>query len=221
MENQLGKFTPKLGTFSPPLHELLSTKRTWLWNPPQQDAFEKLKQELVQPTVLTLYDPNAELKVSADASAYGLGVVLLQKTDLSAGWRAVAYASRALSETEQRYSQIKKESLAMMWACEKFSDYVLGKTVLLETDHKPLVLLFTTAHLDWTPPQVLQFRLWLTSVPGKALFTADTMSHASETMQVPAEEYADTEYFLHTLAAYVPTNQCRPPGTISSSSAGR
>jgi len=105
MANQLGKFTPKLAELSQPLRELLSTKKTWLWGPPQQDAFDKLKQELVQPTILTLYDPNSELKVSADASAYGLGAVLLQ-TDQSTGWRPVAYASRALSDTEQRYSQI-------------------------------------------------------------------------------------------------------------------
>lgn len=212
MANQLGKFTPNLAAISQPLRELLSTKKTWLWSPPQDDAFEKLKKELIQPTVLVLYDPNAELKISADASAYGLGAVLLQKTDQSPEWKPVAFASRALSDTEQRYSQIEKEALASVWACEKFSDYVLGKRVLLETDHKPLVPLFTTTHLDRMPPRVLRFRLRLTRfdyevkhVPGKALFTADALSRAPET-KVPVEEYADTEYLIRALVAYLPTD---------------
>lgn len=41
-----------------------------------------------------------------------------------------------MTATEQRYAQIEKEALATMWACEKFSDYILGKTFLTETDHK-------------------------------------------------------------------------------------
>ena len=41
--------------------------------------------------------------------------------------------------TESRYRQIEKEALAATWACEKFATYIQGKTVTLETDHKPLV----------------------------------------------------------------------------------
>jgi len=42
-------------------------------------------------------------------------------------------------ETERRYAQIEKEALATTWACEKFSNFVLGKHIRIETDHKPLV----------------------------------------------------------------------------------
>ena len=161
MTNQLGKFTPKIAEISQPLRELLSSKKAWVWGPSQDEAFEKLKTELTQPTVLTLYDPEATLKISADASAFGLGAVLLQQ-QLPSEWKPVAYASRAMSETEQRYSQIEKEALSIVWACEKFSDYILGKRVQIETDHKPLVPLLSTTHLDRIPPRVLRFRLRLT-----------------------------------------------------------
>ncbi len=76
-------------------------------------------------------------------------------------WRPVAFASRALTETETRYAQIEKEALALTWACEKFAEYVLGKKFELETDHKPLVPILGQKSLDSLPPQVLRFRIRL------------------------------------------------------------
>ena len=55
---------------------------------------------------------------------------------------AIAYASKALTDVEQRYSQIEKEALALVWACEKFHVYIYGKSFTLVTDHKPLEFLF-------------------------------------------------------------------------------
>ena len=54
MANQLGKFTPNLSTLSQPLRELMSTKRSWSWDQPQQESFEQVKLELTRPTVLAL-----------------------------------------------------------------------------------------------------------------------------------------------------------------------
>ena len=73
--------------------------------------------------------------MSADASSYGLGAVLLQQSE--SAWRRVAYASRAMTETETRYAQIEKVLVATTWACEWFSNCVLGRTFQIESDHKP------------------------------------------------------------------------------------
>ena len=159
MANQLGKFSPNLSEISAPLRRLLSHKQAWLWGPDQEQSYRQLQSELTTPTVLRLYDPQANTKISADASSYGIGAILLQQADKK--WLLVAYASRAMTITESRYSQIEKEALAITWACDKFSSYVLGRHVLLETDHKPLVPLMTYKHLDDLPPQVLRFRLRL------------------------------------------------------------
>ena len=104
-------------------------------------------------TVLALYQPGNKLKFSADASSYGLGAVLLQNTTKT--WTPVAYASRALSETEKRYAQIEKEALAVTWACTKFTDYILGCKFVIKSDHKPLIPLLNTKHLDSLPPRIL------------------------------------------------------------------
>ena len=112
--NQLGKFSPRIAEISQPLRGLLSNKSAWVWGPDQERSFVEIKRELTKSTVLALYDPLAETKVSADASSFGLGAVLLQLDRQT--WKPVAYASRALSETERRYAQIEKEGLATMWA---------------------------------------------------------------------------------------------------------
>ena len=81
------------------------------WGPDQEQTFCKLKDELVRPTALALYNPQAEGKISADASSFGIGAVFLQKSNNS--WRPVAYASHAMLEAEKRYAQIEKEVLAV------------------------------------------------------------------------------------------------------------
>ena len=90
-----------------------------------------------------------------------------------------------MSPTEQRYAQIEKEALAFTWACERLSNYLMGKKFHIHTDHKPLVPLFSTKHLEELPIRVQRFRLrmmrfdyTISHVPGKNLIIADTLSRA-------------------------------------------
>ena len=69
----------------------------------------------------------------------------------------MAYASRALTETQQRYSQIEKETLAIVYGCNKFHEYVYGREVNIETDNKPLQSIFKKPLLQI--PQMLQILL--------------------------------------------------------------
>ena len=124
MVNQLGKFSSNISTISAPLQMLLSKNQAWLWGPDQSDSYRQLQNELTAPKVLRHYDPQAPTKISANASSYGIRAVLLQQS--AERWVPVAYASHAMSTTESRYAQIEKEALAIVWACEKFSSYVLG-----------------------------------------------------------------------------------------------
>lgn len=103
MVNHLGKFTPHLADRTRPLRDLLRKANMWSWDTAQQQAFEEIKRGLSTPPGLALYDPRKETTVSADASSYGLGAVLLQKQE-DGQVKPVAYASRALTSTEQRYA---------------------------------------------------------------------------------------------------------------------
>ena len=88
-------------------------------------ATESLRRSEASSDHGTLFDPTRETIVSADASCYGLGAVLMQRQP-EGTLKPVSYICRLLTPTEQRYAQIEKEALAFMWACERFSDYLVG-----------------------------------------------------------------------------------------------
>ena len=141
--------------------------------------------------------------MSADTSSYGLGAVLTQKQP-DGIWRPIAYCSRSMSATEQHYAQIEKEALTFTWACNRFSDYLLGKQFHFETDHKPLVSLLGSKNLDEFPIRIQKFRMRLmrysysiSHVPGKQLTTADTLS------QAPMRNSSDHTDFTNEVDAYV------------------
>ena len=145
-QTQQPKQPKNLSTVTQALMDLLKKKNQWTWGPSQQRAFNLVKDELSKTPVLALYDPNRETTVSADASSYGLDGVLRQRTN--ATLRPVAYASRAMTPTEQRYSQIE-EALATTWSLERFTDYPYGMSFHVETDHMTLVsLLSSKKNLD-------------------------------------------------------------------------
>lgn len=103
----------------------------------QTKAFEALKESLSHEPVLACFHLDAPTFVATDASPVGLGAILLQ--DQGTGQRKpIAYISRSLSPTEQRYSQIEREALACVWAVERLHNYLFGVRFTLLTDNKPL-----------------------------------------------------------------------------------
>lgn len=83
--------------------------------------------------MLAYFDRSKANTIQSEASKKGLGAVLIQDD------KPVIYASRALTETEQSYSNIERELLSVIFALERFHHYVYGYTAMVQTDHKPLV----------------------------------------------------------------------------------
>lgn len=186
MVNHIGRFLPNLSQATAPIRALLGEQNAWQWGPLQETAFNRVKEMLTSDLCIAKYHPGRNTIVSCDASSFGLGTVLLQEQP-SGERRAVAFASRSLTDAEQRYSQTEKEALAVAWAVHRFDQYVRGLNFTVETDHQPLVTLLGNADLDTMPPRIQRFRIKLMRyqfnvvyVPGKQLATADTLSRAPD-----------------------------------------
>ena len=184
MVNQLAKFLPNLSKLNAPLRQLLHKEAAWLWDEPQETSFQTIKNKLLTTPVLAHYDPQKPTIIAADACGTGIGAVLLQ-VQADGSRRPVCFHSRSLSETEKNYATIEKEALAVTWACERMSEFVLGLEFTVETDHKPLVPLLNEKELHKMPPRIQRFKLRMlrfnpnvVHVSGKSQITADALSRA-------------------------------------------
>lgn len=138
--NFVGKFIPDLATITEPLRTLTQKNAAFVWEDKHQQVFEQLKENLCCDLALGYYNIEDRTQVYADAGPVGLGAVLVQIND--DGPRAIAYASKSLSDTEKRYCQTEKEALALVWSVERFHFYLFGRYFDLITDHKALEVIF-------------------------------------------------------------------------------
>lgn len=176
----LAKFLPRLSEVCEPLRRLTDKDTVWHWLPKHDAAVKEVKQLVTTTPVLRYYDVTKAVTIQSDASQHGLGCVLLQEG------QPVAFASRALTPTEHNYAQIEKECLSIVFACQRFHQYLYGRnSVTAETDHKPLVAIFSKPLLN--APKRLQsmllslqgYNLAVVYKPGPEMFVSDTLSRAT------------------------------------------
>ncbi|UYV75260.1 K02A2.6-like [Cordylochernes scorpioides] len=176
MVQYLSRFIPNLAEKTKNMRLLLKKDTPWLWDESLDCDLLEIKTLLRTAPTLKFFNPNGNLTLSVDASSYALGAVLLQNG------KPIAYASSALNSTQQNYAQIEKEALAIKFGCDKFHQLIYGKTVDVETDHRPLETIFKKP-LSKAPPrlqriflQIQQYDLRIKYKKGKELLTADLLS---------------------------------------------
>eukprot|EP00731_Ephydatia_muelleri_P000916 Em0001g916a len=191
MCNYLSRYVPRLSEVSEPLRRLTEAEATFGWGVEEKSAFEKLKELISDQQRLAFYDVRKPVVIQCDASTVGLGAVLMQEG------RPVASVSRSLSKSEKNYVAIELECLAIVFACQKFHQYIFGKKVRIETDHKPLEIIVRKPILS--APRRLQrmllllqrYSLEVVFRPGEQQVLADTLSRApagTTAISAPEEE---------------------------------
>ena len=170
------KFSPVLSKLSEPLRRLCRSGVEWAWELEQQDAFKALKQVITTLPVLAYFDKTKKHTIQCYASKKGLGTVLLQES------KHVIYVSRALTETEQRYSNIERELLAIVFALVRLNHYTFGRTITVQSDHQPLQsiwkksIVFTSPRLKRLLLRLAHYDLNIEFLRGKENVIADTLS---------------------------------------------
>ena len=164
-------------------------------SPEALEAFDHLKAACLQVPILAFPDFDKPFLLEMDASGKGLGAVLSQKE--ADGWyHPIAYASRVMNETKQRYHSNKEEFLTLIWVVtEQFHEYLssYGKNrneFVVHTDNNPLTYIFSSANLDavgqhWVA-RLASYNFSLEYQKGKDNTVADFLSRMNE--RLPEEE---------------------------------
>ena len=135
--NYYGKFIANLSSILEPLHRLLKKNQRWVWGRDQQKAFKQAKAALTSKSLLVHFNPQTPIVLICDASPYGVGAILAHRDNT--GERPICFASRTLNPAERNYAQIDREALAIIFGVKRFHKYILGQSIEIITDHKPLL----------------------------------------------------------------------------------
>ena len=175
MVQYLSRFLPNLSGDLEPICELTHKDHEWNWSSECDEVLTLLKTKMAETPVLAYYNQDEQNVLQVDSSQHGIGAVLMQEG------KPVEYASRSLSPSEQNWSQIKKELLAVVYGLERFDQYTYGTKVTVENDHRPLAakpLSQVPKRLQALLMCIHRYDIDFRYKKGSELFIADTLSRA-------------------------------------------
>ena len=132
-------FIKDYASLAAPLTDLTKKNHpeTVVWSEECSKAFNTLKSVLTSAPILSSPDFGKIFILQTDASNCSVGAVLSQ-VDSQGLEHPVAYFNRKLLDREKKYSTIEKECLAIKLTVQAFQVYLLGRTFLIQTDHRTL-----------------------------------------------------------------------------------
>jgi hypothetical protein len=189
--NYLAQFLPNLATIANPLRSLLHKGTEFNWSSHCAEVFVKIKTLLMRAPIMSYFDISKPVTIQSDASQNGIGAALIQEG------HPVAFASRSLTSTEERYAQIEKEMLAVVFACEKFDNFIYGlPSITVHSDHKPLEVILKKS-INEAPRRLQRMLLRLQKYnvelqyrPGKDMWIADLLSRLFAKEEKPQSIFA-------------------------------
>ncbi|CAF2678618.1 unnamed protein product [Rotaria sp. Silwood2] len=135
------KFIPRFTSIAVPIHKVTNltknNRKNFRWEKPQHEAFLQLKQFLItSPLFLDYPNDNYPVILTTDASKVGIGGTLQQ--NINGEIKNLYYHSQVTSSTQRRYDPIELEALAIWMCFQRMRSYLLGRSIIIYTDHCPL-----------------------------------------------------------------------------------
>ena len=200
--NLMSTFIPNLTKKTHLMRSLLKRDVHFLWTSDMQKDLDTIKNKIANAVQLTHYEPNKSAVIETNASLKGLSAVLIQDS------KPVRFLSKALTPAEANYSNIERELLAVLFACEKLHTYTFGRKTTVHTDHKALqnILLkpisLAPARLQRMLLRLSQYDIQVVYVGSKSVL-ADTLSRVVE--QGSAREIPGLEISIAQVLKVEPT----------------
>src|SRR3954466_11483485 len=150
------RFIRDFSKIAKPLTTLLVKDKNFTFDAECAVAFETIKKKLVSAPIVVAPDWSLPFEIMCDASDIAVGAVLGQRREKLL--HVIYYASHVLNPAQINYATTEKELLAVVYAFDKFRQYLLGSRVIVYTDHAALKYLF--AKQD-SKPRLLRWILLL------------------------------------------------------------
>src|SRR3954463_2783814 len=127
------RFIKEFSKTSGPLTNLLQKDVPFVFDEDSKEAFEILKKALITAPIVQPPDWNLPFEIMCDASDFAVGAVLGQRVDKKLN--VIHYASKTLDNAQKNYATTEKEFLEVVFACDKFRQYIVDSKVIIHTDH--------------------------------------------------------------------------------------
>ena len=188
--NYYGKFINNLASILEPLYLLLQKNVKWNWGKQQESAFQRAKAALTSKNLLVHFDPKKQLVLICDASPYGVGAILAHRDD--EGEKPIFFASRSLNKAERNYAHIDREALSIIFGLKKFRKYLLGQSIEIVTDHKPLLGLLGEGKPipENASLRVQRWALLLSAFSYRLIYRAGHRNNADALSRLPLQDQA-------------------------------
>ncbi|GFT39656.1 retrovirus-related Pol polyprotein from transposon 17.6 [Trichonephila clavipes] len=149
------EYIPNFASLVLPLTELTKNRVPNIipWNEVAEQAFTKLKAQLVKAPSLYTPDLSKPYQLYTDASATAIGACLSQN-DEKGKENPIAFFSKKLTETQTRWATIEREAYAVIEALKCFDSWIFGAEIEVISDHNPLT------YLTLTTPQSAKLTRW-------------------------------------------------------------
>lgn len=190
------RFIKDFSILALPLYELLKKNAIWSWRQREAESFAALKASLAQVVEVCYPKKQGTFIIQTDSSDSGLGACLSQEQQEEGEVRIIAFASRTLRGPEKNYTVTEKETLAIIFALKTWRTYVLGRPLILKTDHKALTFLLScrllSARLTRWILFLQEYQFSIEYCPGKENIVADTLSRFPEDLNEKVEPQPET-----------------------------
>ena len=144
MVNYLLKFIPNLQVDLKPFHEMTKKSSYIQWNDVLNEYFNKIKSKIMNAEMLYHPDPNKPFELYCDASGEGFGAALVQRDD-NGRLQPVQFCSKIFDQTQRNWHVSEQEIYSVIYAVEKWRNYLIPRKFIVRTDHKNLEELFNRA----------------------------------------------------------------------------